>query len=145
MFLADSRMQLVYAVFYLWFEAFPIQFTEIQGFGLGASGLPFVGFVVALFPTILGYFAYQKYYVIPTFKRDGYIVPESRLLVALVGSAFIPVALLIFGWTSRADISYWGSIVGAAIYLPGIYPGFCSHVRSGMLLMSLIQSSSRAA
>lgn len=96
-------------------------FTEIHGFGLGASGLPFVGFIVALIPTLIVYFAYQKYHVIPTFKRDGTIVPETRLTVALVGSLFIPAALFIFGWTSREDISFWGPIVGASLYLPSVY------------------------
>ena len=93
-------------------------FTDLHGFGLGASGLPFVGFIVALLPTLALYFAYQKYSVIPAFKRDGTIVPESRLKVALVGSLFIPAALFIFGWTSREDISFWGPIVGASLYLP---------------------------
>ena len=34
------------AVFYLWFEAFPIVFIGIYHFNLGLSGLPFLGFIV---------------------------------------------------------------------------------------------------
>lgn len=90
----------------------------MYSFNLGLSGLPFVGFVVALVPTVGLYFAYQKYSVIPKFQRTGVLVPESRLLVALVGSAFIPVALFIFGWS--AGRGHWmGPIVGASLYLPG--------------------------
>ncbi len=35
------------AIFYLWFEAFPLVFTDIYHFNLGVSGLPFLGFVVS--------------------------------------------------------------------------------------------------
>ena len=98
--------------------AFPLVFSETYRFNLGLSGLPFVGFVVALVPTVALYFAYQKYSVIPKFQRTGVLVPESRLLVALVGSAFIPVALFIFGWS--AGRGHWmGPVVGASLYLPG--------------------------
>jgi DHA1 family multidrug resistance protein-like MFS transporter len=35
------------AVFYLWFEAFPLVFGEIYHFNEGLSGLPFLGFLVS--------------------------------------------------------------------------------------------------
>lgn len=38
---------LAYAIFYLWFEAFPIVFNEIHGFRQGVSGLPYLAFVVS--------------------------------------------------------------------------------------------------
>lgn len=38
----DVYIALAYAIFYLWFEAFPIVFDS-YGFGLGAQGLPFIG------------------------------------------------------------------------------------------------------
>lgn len=58
-FAIDLYIGLIYAVFYLWFESFPLVFGGIYGFGLGAQGLPFIGFIVALFPTLIVYFAYQ--------------------------------------------------------------------------------------
>lgn len=117
----DIYIALVYAIFYLWFEAFPIVFGDIYHFGLGASGLPFLGFIVALIPTLGGYIAYQRYVVIPDFKKTGILVPESRLKVAIFGSFIVPIALLIFGWTSRASVHWMGPIIGASLYLPGIY------------------------
>lgn len=108
-------------IFYLWFEAFPLVFTDLYHFGLGASGLPFLGFIVALIPTLGGYIAYQRYVVIPDFKKTGVLIPESRLKVAIFGSFIIPVALLIFGWTSRENVHWMGPIIGASLYLPGIY------------------------
>jgi DHA1 family multidrug resistance protein-like MFS transporter len=35
------------AIFYLWFEAFPLVFTDIYHFNEGLSGLPFLGFLVS--------------------------------------------------------------------------------------------------
>lgn len=43
---ANLYIALVYAIFYLWFEAFPLVFSEIYGFSLGLGGLPFLGFIV---------------------------------------------------------------------------------------------------
>jgi DHA1 family multidrug resistance protein-like MFS transporter len=43
---ANAYIALVYAIFYLWFEAFPLVFSEIYGFSLGLGGLPFLGFIV---------------------------------------------------------------------------------------------------
>ena len=37
---------LIDAVFYLWFEAFPVVFVDIYHFDLGLNGLPFLGFLV---------------------------------------------------------------------------------------------------
>jgi hypothetical protein len=34
------------AVFYLWFEAFPLVFIDIYHFNLSLSGLPFLAFIV---------------------------------------------------------------------------------------------------
>lgn len=110
------------AIFYLWFEAFPIVFgPEGYNFNLGEQGLPFVGFIVALVPTLAAYFAYQKYSIIPKFLRDGTLIPEERLKVAIVGASIIPAALFIFGWTAQEKTHWFWPIFGASLYLPGIY------------------------
>lgn len=63
----------------------------------------------------------RRYKVIPEWKKTGTIVPESRLVVALVGAAIIPVALLLFGWLSRESVHWMGPVIAASLYLPGIY------------------------
>lgn len=35
------------AVFYCWFEAFPLTFSGVYGFSLGVAGLPYLGFFVS--------------------------------------------------------------------------------------------------
>ena len=134
------------AVFYLWFEAFPLVFTDIYHFNLGESGLPFLGFIVSgiitvsavmicyfsthspgLFIQYAVYCIYQKYHIAPRYaKAGGAVAPEIRLEIGLIASIFIPTSVLIFGFTSKASIHWIVPIIGAALYLPGIFLNFQS-------------------
>lgn len=49
---AHVYISLVYAILYLWFEAFPIVFHDLYQFNLGMSGLVFVAFVVSAVFTV---------------------------------------------------------------------------------------------
>jgi DHA1 family multidrug resistance protein-like MFS transporter len=114
-------LALAYAIFYLWFEAFPLVYVGIYHFSLGESGLPFLGLIVGCVLTSLVYCAFNYYYVEPNFKATATFVPESRLAVALVASFFIPTSLFIFGWTARANVHWIAPTIGAALYLPGLF------------------------
>ncbi|PPQ87955.1 hypothetical protein CVT25_001140 [Psilocybe cyanescens] len=118
---ANIYIGLAYAIFYLWFEAFPLVYNDIYHFNLGLSGLPFLGLMVSGVITSLGYIAWNYYRVEPEYRRTGKIVPESRLGVALFASAFIPLSLFMFGWTSKASIHWIVPTIGAALYLPGLF------------------------
>ncbi|GAA5828425.1 hypothetical protein JCM11251_006242 [Rhodosporidiobolus azoricus] len=122
---ANAYIGLVYAVFYLWFEAFPIVFTEIHGFNLGLSGLPYLGFVVSAGITFTFYVLYQRYHMLGRMMR-GDTAPEVRLELGIMAAPFIPVALFIFGWTAREDVHWFWPIFGAALYIPGIFLAFQS-------------------
>ncbi|GAA5910653.1 hypothetical protein JCM6882_001050 [Rhodosporidiobolus microsporus] len=122
---ANSYIGIVYAVFYLWFEAFPIVFTEIHHFNLGLSGLPYLGFVVSAAITFTFYVLYQRYHMTARMEK-GDTAPEVRLELGLMAAPFIPVALFIFGWTSREDVHWFWPIFGASLYLPGIFLAFQS-------------------
>jgi DHA1 family multidrug resistance protein-like MFS transporter len=133
------------AVFYLWFEAFPLVFTDIYHFNLGLSGLPFLGFLVTGIITVslllelvmhcinlvviqyALYCLYQKYHIGPRYaKAGGNVAPEIRLEIGLVASIFIPTSVLIFGFASKASIHWIVPVIGAALYLPGIFLTFQS-------------------
>lgn len=130
-----------YAIFYLWFEAFPLVFIDIYHFNLGVSGLPFLGLMVG---TVIAYIFYAGvfYFILePKMMRSGPPAPEAFLHLALATSIFIPTSLFIFGmsfrflpfhaiylpsalitgWTSRDSVHWIVPIIGAAIYMPGIY------------------------
>ncbi|KAF5366903.1 hypothetical protein D9757_011390 [Collybiopsis confluens] len=127
---ANVYLGFVYAIFYLWYEAFPLVFTNIYHFNLGAEGLPFLGFLVSSSLSFFLYAAYLKYHYTPrliaSIAKGQPLAPESLLEIGLLGSLFIPVSLFIFGWTSRSDVTFMAPIIGAALYIPGIYLNFMS-------------------
>ncbi|KIM73724.1 hypothetical protein PILCRDRAFT_802185 [Piloderma croceum F 1598] len=119
---SNTYLGFVYAVFYLWFEAFPLVFTDIYHFNLGESGLPFLGFIISGAIAYTAYCLYQKYYITPLYvKTGGAVPPEIRLEIGLMASIFIPTSILIFGFTSKTDIHWIAPVIGAALYLPGLF------------------------
>ena len=73
------------------------------------------------------YCLYQKYYIGPLYvKTGGMVPPEIRLEIGLMASIFIPTSILIFGFTSKADIHWIVPVIGTALYLPGLFLTFQS-------------------
>lgn len=81
----------------MWFEAFPLVYNDIYHFSLGESGLPFIGLLLSAGITGACYLTYNYYVIERDYKRTGTIIPESRLVVALVAAPFGPISLFIFG------------------------------------------------
>jgi len=57
---ANIYIGIVYAIFYLWFEAFPVVFAEKRMFNLLQSTLPFLAFYVTGALTFIVYILYNK-------------------------------------------------------------------------------------
>lgn len=114
---------LVYAIFYLWFEAFPIVFAQKRGFSLLPSTLPFLAFYVTGALTYLVFVLYIKYSYNPRLiKSEWKLAPEARLELAVYGSVFIPASLFMFGWSGQYGYVHWiVPTIGAALYFPGIF------------------------
>ncbi|KAF7978259.1 hypothetical protein HWV62_1086 [Athelia sp. TMB] len=123
---ANVFIGLVYSVFYLWFEAFPLVFNDIYHFNLGVGSLPFAAFVVSGSITYAVYVLYNRYHMEPRMARNPNLAPEARLEIGLMASIFIPVSLFMFGWSSRASVHWIVPIIAAALYLPGIFLTFQS-------------------
>ncbi|KAJ7136158.1 major facilitator superfamily domain-containing protein [Mycena epipterygia] len=127
---ANIYLGFVYAIFYLWFEAFPLVFNDIYHFNQGVSGLPFLAFIVSGSITYTVYCLYQKYHIAPRYARaaaaNTEVAPEIRLEIGLMASIFIPTSVLIFGFSSKASVPWIVPVIGAALYLPGIFLNFQS-------------------
>ncbi|KAL4941802.1 major facilitator superfamily domain-containing protein [Aspergillus oleicola] len=112
----DIYITLIYGIFYLWIEAFPIVFEEIHGFSLGEGGLSFLRIMVACcnmaIPLYCGwkYFFQRKHY-----SDDGDIAPEKQL----------PPACMFF--------ALGGCLIFYCIftYLMGAYPKYAASVLAG--------------
>ncbi|KAL4792620.1 major facilitator superfamily domain-containing protein [Aspergillus venezuelensis] len=143
----DIYIALIYGIFYLWFEAFPIVFEEIHGFNLGEGGLSFLGILVACYgmaiPLYCGwkYFFQRKHY-----SEDGDIAPEKQLPPACVGCIALPISLFFFGWTGNYVSIHWivpivasmffalgGCLIFYCVftYLMGAYPKYAASVLAG--------------
>ncbi|KAG7571210.1 hypothetical protein FFLO_00883 [Filobasidium floriforme] len=110
----------VYALFYLFFESFPLVFGNIYGFNLGEQGLAFLGYLVTAFFTYTSYVLYLRYRIRPL-SDSGHMTPEDRLEIGLIASTLIPVSTLIYGWTARESVHWIVPVIGASLYLPGVY------------------------
>ncbi|KAE8153979.1 major facilitator superfamily domain-containing protein [Aspergillus avenaceus] len=145
-FVLNLYIALIYGILYIWFEAFPIVFSEIHGFNLGETGLAFMGILIGAFAAVAGYFVWKWKYQAKHFDENGTIAPEHQLPPACVGAFALPISLFWFGWTGNFESVHWivpivGSMffsVGACLIFNGIfcyqahsYPQYAASVLAG--------------
>jgi MFS transporter, DHA1 family, multidrug resistance protein len=134
---------LVYGTYYSFFEAFPIVFPNIYGFGLGGVSLIFWVIVIGCLVGTAIYCAYLNFHFIPLIRRQK-VEPERYLTVAFRKSPnplierfstqacasccrkqanqslacvyLLPVGLFIFAWTSRESIHWMVPTIGIGIF-----------------------------
>jgi DHA1 family multidrug resistance protein-like MFS transporter len=88
---------LVYAIYYSFFEAFPLVYIEMYGFNVGQLGLTFLSITVGVLISIVCYWSYIWFVVEPDIRKNGLGAPERRLIPALFSSLCCPIGLFIFG------------------------------------------------
>jgi DHA1 family multidrug resistance protein-like MFS transporter len=113
--LLNVYIGLIYALFYLWFESFPVVFVGIYHFKEQFLGLAFLGILGGMLVTIPPFFYYLYNVQEKMFDENGQIKPEKRMIVAIFGSFFVPVCLFWFGWTSQPSIHWIVPILGSAL------------------------------
>lgn len=115
-------VSLVYAIFYSFFEVFPLVYGE-GGYNMNAGeiGLIFLCIIVGVLIAIPCYFAFLRLYLEPKIKRFGFGAPEGRLVPALFASFLTPIGLFLFAWTSRPSIHWIVPTIGVTIYTIGIF------------------------
>ena len=137
---------LCYAIYYSFFEAFPLVYIELYGFSLGQMGLTFLSITAAVIVAIAIYYAYIYWILEPEIRRHGLGAPERRLVPALFASVLLPVGLFIFAWTGNTGDVHWiASVIGIFIftigvfilmqcvfvYLPLVYPQYAASLFAG--------------
>lgn len=91
---------LVYAIFYSFFESFPMVFLDVYHFKFEVSGLPFLGVLPGLFTASILVMAYWHFSVVRRFPTEGFAAfgaPEDRLVPALYACFWLPIGLFLFG------------------------------------------------
>jgi DHA1 family multidrug resistance protein-like MFS transporter len=112
---------LCYAIFYCFFEAFPLVFQEMHHFSLGASGLTFLSIPLGLVIAIPLQLVHFTYFLMPGLIKNGPPVPEFWLKSSLGVSVFAPIGLFIFAWTSSPDIHWIVPLIGVVLFQGAAY------------------------
>ncbi|RVX75323.1 hypothetical protein B0A52_00676 [Exophiala mesophila] len=120
-FFTNLYTSLIYAIYYSFFEAFPIVYIGIYGFNLGQLALIFLCITVGTVLGIAIYCAYVYWYLEPDIKKHGLRAQEHRLVPALVAVFLLPVGLFWYGWTQRASIHWFVGLPGLTLFPLGSF------------------------
>lgn len=97
---------LIYAMLYAFFFAYPVIFGKLYGYNDGQIGLMFIPILIGAGFSLLTTPLIEK-----QFKRiydSRTPTPEDRLIGALIGAPFIPIAFFLLGATSFKHIIWVG-------------------------------------
>jgi DHA1 family multidrug resistance protein-like MFS transporter len=123
-FFINIYIALMYAIMYLWFEAFPLVFVDIHGFNMIETG---VGYTSIMIGVVLGGGFYlpalYKVYTAPK-ERGEDVPPEVFLPSSIVGAVLQPTGVFIFAWASTPTAHWIGPLIGAALFASGAFIGF---------------------
>ncbi|KAJ6120058.1 hypothetical protein N7523_004338 [Penicillium sp. IBT 18751x] len=138
---------IIYGILYLCFVAYPIVFEDIRGWGLGLSGLAFMGIGIGVILTIASEPLVRR--LINRHKIDpetGRVYPEAMVSFVCICSLLIPVGELWFAWTCSPASIHWivpllagipfgagntGVFIYASNYLTGSYGMYAASALAG--------------
>ncbi|KAF9482341.1 multidrug resistance protein 4 [Pholiota conissans] len=116
-FILSAFMAFMYGIYYLMFSTFADFFSKTYGFGPGIGGLTYLGlglgFIIA---TLFGAKFADKLYKVLADRNGGKGKPEMRIPALFIGSVFVPIGLLWFGWSAQAKIHWIMPIIGSGIF-----------------------------
>ncbi|GEQ67883.1 hypothetical protein JCM33374_g1549 [Metschnikowia sp. JCM 33374] len=115
--LINIYLGLVYAIVYLWFEAFPIVFFEMYGFTLVQMGASYVSLIVGIYIGLACYVPYVYKTFTKRILRGDVVTPEVHLPLCIFGSILSPIGLFIFAWTATRSVHWVLPMIGAAIFM----------------------------
>ncbi|KLP19409.1 FLR1-putative H+ antiporter regulated by yAP-1 and involved in multidrug resistance [Fusarium fujikuroi] len=112
---------ILYAIYYSYFEVFPLVFPVYYGMTLGEVGLVFICIAVGCILAIILYGLYLYYVLIPRMNKSG-IAQQEEVLTPGLAACFGPtIGLFIFAWTARASIHWIVPVIGVTIYAGSIF------------------------
>jgi len=118
-------MALIYGIYYLMFATFTDLFSGTYGFGIGTSGLAYLGLGIGFASaSVFSVRFSDRMYAYYQAKNNGVAKPEMRIPALIVGSLFIPVGLFWYGWSAQAKIHWIMPIIGTGIFGFGLMTCF---------------------
>ena len=106
---------IIYGILYMLFGAFPIVYRSGRGWNEGVGGLPFVAVAVGVVLAVLYVILYdnKRYTKQVAASGVGYIAPEARLPMGIVGGIVLPIGLFWFAWTNAPSVPWAASVVAS--------------------------------
>ena len=138
----DLYIALAYGAFYLFFEAFPLVFTNIWHFTPIESGLAFLGFAVGTAFSYPLLFYFLRTIINPKIKKNT-VTPEMFLILMMWVGWCLPLGLFLFGWGAGThwivpiiseiffQLSLWSLFQVTYSYLASCYPRYVASVFAG--------------
>ena len=122
-----------FAIYYSFFAAFPYVFLTVYNFNLGSRGLIFLGLAVGnlfafLIVVLLNRLIFRKRARTIAAGQELRSPPEKRLLLALLGSVFVPIGLFWFGWSAKPSVHWICPIIGSGVFAFGNFLVFVSRL-----------------
>ncbi|KAL7955141.1 major facilitator superfamily domain-containing protein [Trichoderma compactum] len=109
---------LTYAIYFTFFEVFPLVFPPFYGFNLGETDLAFLACEVGSILALILYFAYLHFYMIPDNIKNGFREASIHWIVPLFG-----VTMFVLG--------QYMVIQGLFMYVPVSYPQYAASIFTG--------------
>ncbi|KKK20387.1 hypothetical protein P175DRAFT_0553276 [Aspergillus ochraceoroseus IBT 24754] len=112
-------LALVYSIFYMSFQSFPIIFQGVYEMSLGISSLTYIPIGIGSLIFLPIFWLYDDYFIVPR-QNSGKPLKEEylRLPLACLGGPLFAASLFWLGWSARKDVSF------VAPMLAGIPFGF---------------------
>lgn len=102
-------LSLIYGIFYMYFEAYPIIFRGTYNMSPGVAGLMFLPISVGTVIATILFIYYDKYLLAAQLRNEPWTQREEarRLPLACFGGPFLVIALFWLGWTAREGIPFY--------------------------------------
>jgi MFS transporter, DHA1 family, multidrug resistance protein len=133
---------IAYGILYLTFFAFPYSFIQGRGWDPRLGSLPFLSILTGVVVSATGTAIYSKRYYRRRLLARGFVLPEDRLPLVMLGGLILPVGLFFFAWTSSRHISPIPQIIAGCFVGSGIMLIFTNAV--AFLVDIYLQSAASA-
>ena len=116
LFLISFYIAFNFGVTMLLFATFPTVFETYYGWGVGVSGLAYIGVGIGCG---IGVMIFANLSDRLLHAKGGNFCPERRLILMMWVSPLFPIGLFIYGWTVQYRVHWIVPIIGTAICGPG--------------------------
>lgn len=140
--LLATYMAVLYGTMFLFLYIYPIIWTEQYGQSAKTSSLNYISFAIGLIAGVnfAGRLSDALYTRLRNRTNNG--CPEFRIPPMAIGTVFVPIGLLVWGWSGEAKVHWVVPNIGSLIFAMGVY--ICSSSVSVYMVDTYTQYSASA-